>query len=132
MKPLGTVDTSFLLAEDRQMPMHTGGLMLFRYPEGVHEEWLHETLSSNDDPDAVQYPFNQKVVWPLRRFGLPHWVTDRHLTITYDIRLSRSRGAFVRCFDWSPACTRRDCIAIGRCGKRISSKAWRVTGSRST
>jgi diacylglycerol O-acyltransferase len=88
MKPLGTVDTSFLLAEDRQMPMHTGGLMLFRYPEGVHEEWLHETLSSNDDPDAVQYPFNQKVVWPLRRFGLPHWVTDRHLDPHYHVRHS--------------------------------------------
>lgn len=88
MTPLGTVDTSFLLAEDRQMPMHTGGLMLFRYPEGVHEEWLHETLSANDDPDAVQYPFNQKVVWPLRRFGLPHWVTDHDLDPHYHVRHS--------------------------------------------
>jgi diacylglycerol O-acyltransferase len=88
MKPLGTVDTSFLLAEDRQMPMHTGGLMLFKYPEGVHEEWLHETLSANDDPDAVQYPFNQKLVWPLRRLGLPHWVQDRHLDTHYHIRHS--------------------------------------------
>ncbi len=88
MKLLGTVDTSFLLAEDRQMPMHTGGLMLFKYPEGVHEEWLHETLSANDDPDAVQYPFNQKLVWPLRRLGLPHWVTDHHLDTHYHIRHS--------------------------------------------
>jgi diacylglycerol O-acyltransferase len=88
MKPLGTVDTSFLLAEDRQMPMHTGGLMLFRYPEGVHEEWLHETLSANDDPNAVQYPFNQKVVWPLRRLGLPHWVTDQELDPHYHVRHS--------------------------------------------
>ncbi|KPK52592.1 MAG: hypothetical protein AMJ63_08900 [Myxococcales bacterium SG8_38_1] len=88
MKPLGTVDTSFLLAEDRQMPMHTGGLMLFRYPEGVHEEWLHETFSSNDDPSAVQYPFNQKVVWPLRRLALPHWVPDRDLDPNYHVRHS--------------------------------------------
>jgi len=88
MKPLGTVDTSFLLAEDRQMPMHTGGLMLFKYPEGVHEEWLHETLSANDDPEAVRYPFNQKLVWPLRRLGLPHWVTDHHLDTHYHVRHS--------------------------------------------
>jgi hypothetical protein len=43
MKPLGTVDTSLLLAEARQIPLHTGGVMLFKYPDGVHEEWLHET-----------------------------------------------------------------------------------------
>ena len=88
MKPLGTVDTSFLLAESRKMPMHTGGLMLFSYPEGVHEDWLHETMSANDDPDAVQYPFNQKLAYPLRRLGLPHWVTDHDLDTQYHVRHS--------------------------------------------
>jgi WS/DGAT/MGAT family acyltransferase len=88
MQPLGTVDTSFLLAESREMPMHTGGLMLFSYPPGAHEDWLHRTFSENDDPDAVQYPFNQKVIWPLRRFGLPHWVTDRDLDTHYHVRHS--------------------------------------------
>jgi len=88
MKPLGTVDTSFLLAENREMPMHTGGLMLFSYPEGVHEDWLHETMSGNDDPDAVQPPFNQKLAWPLRRLGLPHWVTDHDLDTHYHVRHS--------------------------------------------
>ena len=88
MKPLGTVDTSFLLAESRMMPMHTGGLLLFSYPEGVHEDWLHETLSGNDDPDAVQYPFNQKLAWPLKRLGLPHWVTDHDLDTQYHVRHS--------------------------------------------
>ena len=70
------------------MPMHTGGLMLFSYPEGVHEDWLHETMSANDDPDAVQYPFNQKLAWPLRRLGLPHWVTDHDLDTHYHVRHS--------------------------------------------
>ena len=88
MKPLGTVDTSFLLAENRQTPMHTGGLMLFSYPEGADEHWLHETLSGNDDPAAVQFPFNQKLAWPLRRLGLPHWVTDEHLDTHYHVRHS--------------------------------------------
>jgi diacylglycerol O-acyltransferase len=88
MKPLGTVDTSFLLAENRKMPMHTAGLLLFSYPEGVHEDWLHETLSANDDPDAVQYPFNQKLAWPLKRLGLPHWVTDHDLDTQYHVRHS--------------------------------------------
>jgi len=88
MKPLGTLDTSFLLAEDREMPMHTGGLMLFSYPEGVDEGWLHETMSGNDDPNAVQSPFNQKLAWPLRRLGLPHWVTDHDLDTHYHVRHS--------------------------------------------
>ena len=88
MKPLGTVDTSFLLAENRKMPMHTGGLMLFSYPEGVDEDWLHRTLSGNDDPNAVQFPFNQKLTWPLRRLGLPHWVLDDNLDTHYHVRHS--------------------------------------------
>lgn len=88
MKPLGAVDTSFLLAEDRTTPMHTGGLMLFSYPEGAQEDWLHETLSGNDDPEAVQYPFNQKLAWPLKRLGLPHWVTDHELDTQYHVRHS--------------------------------------------
>lgn len=88
MKALGTVDTSFLLAENRQTPMHTGGLMLFSYPEGADEHWLHETLSGNDDPAAVQYPFNQKLAWPLRRLGLPHWVEDHDLDTHYHVRHS--------------------------------------------
>ena len=88
MKRLGTVDVSFLLAENRKMPMHTGGLMLFGYPEGAQEDWLHETLSGNDDPGAVQYPFNQKLTWPLRRLGLPHWVTDQDLDTQYHVRHS--------------------------------------------
>jgi len=88
MKPLGTVDTSFLLAEDRETPMHTGGLMLFSYPELAHEAWLRETFSANDDPEAVQYPFNQKLAWPLRRLGLPHWVRDERLDTQYHVRHS--------------------------------------------
>ncbi|MBW1830619.1 MAG: wax ester/triacylglycerol synthase family O-acyltransferase [Deltaproteobacteria bacterium] len=88
MKPLGTVDSSFLLIENRTMPMHTGGLLLFSYPEGAHEEWLHEAFTANDDPDAVQYPFNQKLAWPLRRLGLPHWVTDHDLDTHYHVRHS--------------------------------------------
>ncbi|MBW2628471.1 MAG: wax ester/triacylglycerol synthase family O-acyltransferase [Deltaproteobacteria bacterium] len=88
MKPLGTVDTSFLLIENRTMPMHTGGLMLFSYPEGAHEDWLHQTFSANDDPDAVQSPFNQKLAWPLQRLGLPHWVTDHDLDTHYHVRHS--------------------------------------------
>jgi len=88
MKPLGTVDASFLLIENRTMPMHTGGLLLFSYPEGVHEDWLHETMTGNDDPEAVQYPFNQKLAYPLRRLGLPHWVTDHDLDVQYHVRHS--------------------------------------------
>ena len=88
MKPLGTVDTSFLLSETRKMPMHTGGLLLFSYPKGAAEDWLHQTLSDVNDPEAVQPPFNQKLAWPLSRLGLPHWVADRDLDLDYHVRHS--------------------------------------------
>jgi diacylglycerol O-acyltransferase len=88
MKPLGTVDMSFLLAESRMMPMHTGGLMLFSYPQDAREDWLHEAFSGTDDPSAIQPPFNQKLAWPLRRLGLPHWVIDDDLDSQYHVRHS--------------------------------------------
>jgi len=70
------------------MPMHTGGLMLFSYPSEAQEDWLRRTFWENEDPAAVQYPFNQKVAWPLRRLGLPHWVTDDALDTHYHVRHS--------------------------------------------
>jgi diacylglycerol O-acyltransferase len=36
----------------------------------------------------VQSPFNQKLAWPLRRLGLPHWVTDHDLDTHYHVRHS--------------------------------------------
>ncbi|MEM9727490.1 MAG: wax ester/triacylglycerol synthase family O-acyltransferase [Myxococcota bacterium] len=88
MKPLGTVDTSFLLAENRKMPMHTAGLLLFSYPEGEREDWLHESLSNITDPGTVQPPFNKKLAWPPARLGTPHWITDHDLDSDYHIRHS--------------------------------------------
>ena len=35
MHRLSPLDTSFLLAESRETPMHVGGLYLFTMPEGV-------------------------------------------------------------------------------------------------
>ncbi|MEM7436770.1 MAG: wax ester/triacylglycerol synthase family O-acyltransferase [Myxococcota bacterium] len=88
MKPLGSVDTSFLLAENRKMPMHTAGLLLFSYPEGGSEDWLHESLSNITDPESVQPPFNQKLVWPMSRLRMPHWITDHELDSDYHVRHS--------------------------------------------
>ncbi len=88
MKRLNTVDASFLLAEHRKMPMHTGGLLLFTYPEGANEDWLHKAISESACSEAVQAPFNQKLVRPATRFGYPHWVVDGELDIDYHVRQS--------------------------------------------
>ncbi|MGB5811208.1 MAG: wax ester/triacylglycerol synthase family O-acyltransferase [Polyangiales bacterium] len=82
------MDTSFLLAENRKMPMHTAGLLLFSYPEGASEDWLHESLSNITDPEAVQPPFNKKLTFPMSRLGLPHWITDHDLDTDFHVRHS--------------------------------------------
>ena len=42
MKRLSMMDAAFLLAENRETPMHVGGVHLFTLPDGADEqEFLH-------------------------------------------------------------------------------------------
>ena len=40
--PIDPASVGFLLAENRSMPMHVGGLQLFKKPEGAGRNYVRE------------------------------------------------------------------------------------------
>jgi diacylglycerol O-acyltransferase len=91
MPNLSLVDTSFLLAENRETPMHTGGVSLYRYPKGVDKRdflsGLRNILLSGTD---TRPKFSQRLSNGLlsRANLLFSWENDREFDIEYHIRHS--------------------------------------------
>ncbi len=90
MKKLSMVDKGFLLAENREMPMHVGGVSLFTLPEGVDEqEFLHNLAHTIRNTDALLPPFGDRL--KLGRAGLmgnAQWEPDPALDMEYHVRHS--------------------------------------------
>ena len=51
--PIDPTSTAFLLAENRSMPMHVGGLQLFKKPEGAGRDYVREMYEQMRDVDEV-------------------------------------------------------------------------------
>ncbi|MBM4362058.1 MAG: wax ester/triacylglycerol synthase family O-acyltransferase [Deltaproteobacteria bacterium] len=88
MRPLSPVDSTFLTAETRQTPMHVGSLLLLRPPRGSGEGYLQELCRDFSSVAEFRPPFDQKLVHPPSRLGMPHWETDRELDAEYHFRHS--------------------------------------------
>lgn len=88
MRALNPVDSGFLTYESRQMPMHVGGLLLLRPPPGAPKDYLQQLHREWTSVQEFRAPFDQKLVHPASRLGLPHWETDRDFDIEYHIRHS--------------------------------------------
>lgn len=73
MKPLSAPDSLFLLIERRNQPMHVGGLILIRPPEGAGPEYLAGVLERTRAATRAYPPFNQRLV---RKMGLWFWEED--------------------------------------------------------
>ncbi len=90
MKRLTMMDSAFLLAENRETPMHVGGLHLFTLPEGVDEqEFLHGLAASLRSDEQLQSPFGDRL--KMGRLGLAgpiHWEREKSLDLDYHIRHS--------------------------------------------
>jgi len=88
---LSLLDATFLMGENRDTPMHVGGVSLYRYPEGANKQrflrGLREILVSCDD---MRPPFNQRLSSNLMsRANLAFsWETDRGIDLDYHVRHS--------------------------------------------
>jgi diacylglycerol O-acyltransferase len=88
---LSLLDANFLMAENRETPMHVGGINLYRYPKGVNKSeflaGLKEILLSTED---LRAPFNQRLSQNLlSRANLTFsWERDRDIDIDYHVRHS--------------------------------------------
>jgi diacylglycerol O-acyltransferase / wax synthase len=83
------VDSGWLLIEERERPMHVGGLMLFRTPGDAPPGYLHDLAQEMREPREVRPPFNWRLARPSASPGLNAWVEDevdleyhfRHLSL---------------------------------------------------
>ena len=81
----------FLLAENRSMPMHVGGLQLFEKPEGAGRGYvreLYEQMRSYDTPDEIAPLFLKHPSRSLRTAGQYVWEYDELFDIDHHVRHS--------------------------------------------
>jgi len=88
MRALGPMDAGFANAETRETPMHVGGLLLLRPPEGAGPDYVREVYAEFVSTKEFRPPFDLKLVHPPERLGFPHWTTDEDLDLEYHIRHS--------------------------------------------
>ncbi len=91
MSRLSLLDANFLMAENRETPMHVGGVSLYSYPDGVNKRQflsgLKEILLEGND---LRPPFNQRLAsgilsWANVSFS---WEADEDIDLDYHVRHS--------------------------------------------
>jgi WS/DGAT/MGAT family acyltransferase len=84
------VDKGFLVTENREMPMHVGGVSLYTLPDGADEQEFMNSLAQNiRDADALLPPFGDRLL--LGRMGLAgnaYWEPDPAMDMDYHVRHS--------------------------------------------
>ena len=79
--PIDPTATGFLLAENRNMPMHVGGLQLFEKPEGAGRGYVREMYEQMRDVEQVAPLFLKHPHRSLRTAGQLVWVPDEQFDI---------------------------------------------------
>jgi len=86
--PIDPTSTAFLLAENRNMPMHVGGLQLFRKPEGAGRDYVREMVRGLRDVDEVAPLFLKHPHRSARTAGQLVWKPDDQFDIEHHVRHS--------------------------------------------
>jgi diacylglycerol O-acyltransferase / wax synthase len=88
VSPIDPTSTAFLLAENRNMPMHVGGLQLFETPEGAGPEYAREMYEQMRDVDRIAPLFLKHPHRSLTTAGQLVWETDEQFDIEHHVRHS--------------------------------------------
>jgi diacylglycerol O-acyltransferase len=88
VSPIDPTGTAFLLAENRSMPMHVGGLQLFEKPEGAGRDYAREMFEAMRDVDEVAPLFLKRPHRSLSAAGHLVWVEDEQFDIEHHVRHS--------------------------------------------
>ena len=86
--PIDPTSTAFLLAENRNMPMHVGGLQLFRKPEGAGRDYVRQMFESMRDVEEVSPLFLKHPHRSVRTAGQLVWKPDEQFDIEHHVRNS--------------------------------------------
>ncbi|GAA1140281.1 wax ester/triacylglycerol synthase family O-acyltransferase [Nocardioides aquiterrae] len=88
VSPIDPTATAFLLAENRSMPMHVGGLQLFEKPEGAGRNYGREMYESMRDVEEIAPLFLKRPHRSLSTAGQLVWVEDEQFDVDHHIRHS--------------------------------------------
>ena len=86
--PLDPTAAAFLLAENRQQPMHVGGLQLFEPPEDAGPDYVREMFAQSLSPDEISPLFLKRPHRSLATGGQWVWVEDDQFDCDYHVRQS--------------------------------------------
>jgi diacylglycerol O-acyltransferase / wax synthase len=88
VQPLDPTAAAFLLAENRRMPMHVGGLQLFTKPEGAGRDYVRDLYQQLREADDIAPLFLKHPVRSVRTGGQYVWREDDQFDIEYHLRHS--------------------------------------------
>ena len=88
MDPIDPTATGFLLAENRNMPMHVGGLQLFEKPAGAGRGYVREMYEQMRDVEQMAPLFLKHPHRSTRTAGQLVWVPDEQFDIEHHVRHS--------------------------------------------
>jgi diacylglycerol O-acyltransferase len=86
--PIDPTSVGFLLAENRNMPMHVGGLQLFKKPEGAGRNYVREMFEEMRDVDEIAPLFLKHPYRSARTAGQLVWKPDEQFDIEHHVRHS--------------------------------------------
>ena len=88
VNPIDPTATGFLLAENRNMPMHVGGLQLFEKPEGAGRNYVREMYEQMRDVDEIAPLFLKRPTRGITTAGQWVWTQDDNFDLEYHFRHS--------------------------------------------
>ena len=86
--PIDPTSAGFLYAENRQMPMHVGGLQLFETPEDAGQDYARNLYETMSQPQEISPLFLKRPVRGLSSAGQWMWKEDDHFDLEYHFRHS--------------------------------------------
>jgi diacylglycerol O-acyltransferase / wax synthase len=86
--PIDPTSAAFLLAENRSMPMHVGGLQLFEKPEGAGRTYIRDMFEQMRDVDEIAPLFLKHPYRSLRTGAQLVWKDDLQFDIEHHVRHS--------------------------------------------
>ncbi|NYG58541.1 diacylglycerol O-acyltransferase [Nocardioides daedukensis] len=86
--PIDPTSTAFLVAENRSMPMHVGGLQLFERPEGAGTHYAAQLYEQLSAPQEIAPLFLKHPRRTLAGLGNYVWAEDELFDIEHHVRHS--------------------------------------------
>ena len=135
ISPIDPTSAGFLLAENRNMPMHVGGLQLFKKPEDAGRNYTREMYEQMRDVEEIAPLFLKHPRRKLKTAG-PAGVGERrgvrHRAPRPALGAARSPAGSASCSSCARGCTAPGWPGSARCGRPTSSRACATGGSRCT